>query len=66
VLRDPADEVQVVPLDAATAAFVAALQAGLALDAALACAPGLDLAGAFALLLRHGAIIGWTTGTSRP
>lgn len=58
VLRDPADEVLVIGLDAAAAAFVEALGEGAPLAEALARAPGLDLVAALALLLRHGAIVG--------
>lgn len=58
VLRDPADEVLVVGLDDAAAAFIDALIAGSPLADALARAPGLDLAAVLALLLRHGAIVG--------
>ena len=58
VLRDPADEVLVLGLDAPAAAFIDALAEGAGLGAALARAPGLDPAAALALLLRHGAITG--------
>lgn len=61
VLRDPADEVLVIGLDAAAADFLDALQHGASLAAALQCAPGLDLTGTLALLIRHGALAAWPT-----
>lgn len=60
VLRDAADEVLVIRVDPPCAAFVAALCAGATLAESLARAPGVDLVAALALLLRHGAITGWT------
>jgi hypothetical protein len=62
VLRDAADEVQVIAIDAAAAGFIAALFGGHSLGDALRGAPGVDLAATLALLLRHGAIVGWQAG----
>ena len=59
VLRDPADEVLVVPVDPPVAAFCRALLAGASFAQAVEHAPGIDLAGALAVLLRHGAIVAW-------
>lgn len=59
VLRDPADAVLVIGVDAATAAFCSALRDGASLGEALHVAPDLDLSGAFALLIRHGAVVAW-------
>lgn len=56
VLRDPDDEVLVLPVTAADAAFAQALQDGEPLGAAVAAAPGADVAGVLALLLRHRAL----------
>jgi hypothetical protein len=60
VLRDPADDVLVIGLDTGAADFIAALCDAACLADALQRAPGLDLAGTLALLLRHGAIVGWS------
>lgn len=57
VLRDPADEVLVLPLALPDAAFARALQDGRTLGAALAEAPGADLARLLALLIGHGALV---------
>ncbi|EGJ11253.1 hypothetical protein RBXJA2T_13034 [Rubrivivax benzoatilyticus JA2 = ATCC BAA-35] len=60
VLRDAGDAVLTLAVDRPTAAFCAALAAGRPLGAAAAEAgAGLDLAAALALLLRHGALVGW-------
>lgn len=72
VLRDPGDEVLVVPLPPAAAAFCAALRCGTTLAQALAetegeaGAAGFDLAGTLALLIRHGALVAWHTPTDTP
>jgi hypothetical protein len=63
VLRD-GDEVLVLPVDAAGAAFVSTLQHGLSLADAVAAAstdgPGaFDLAASLGLLIRHNAICAW-------
>lgn len=58
VLRDPADEVLVIGLDDAAAAFIGALGEAASLAEALQRAPGVDLVDALALLLRHGALVG--------
>ena len=70
VLRE-GDDVLVLPVDRATAAFVQALQSALPLAAAVEAAaiaataahasttPPFDLAGTLALLIRHGAITAW-------
>ncbi|HPO18602.1 MAG TPA: DNA-binding domain-containing protein [Rubrivivax sp.] len=59
VLRDAADEVLVVGIDAGAAGFIGALLEGRRLGDALQQAPGVDLAGTLALLLRHGAVVAW-------
>lgn len=59
VLRDPADEVLVVRLDEPSAAFIEALGAGTPFAQALSGAPGVALVATLALLLRHGAIVGF-------
>lgn len=59
VLRDPADEVLVIGLDEPAARFIDALRAGAPFAQALAAAPGVDLVATLALLLRHGAIVGF-------
>jgi hypothetical protein len=51
------DEVLVLPLAAADAALVEQLRRGTCLGQALAAAPGADLTGVIALLLRHGALV---------
>lgn len=61
VLRDPADEVLSIAIDAGAADFIEALLQGRTLADALQCALGLDLAATSSLLLRHGAIVGWRT-----
>jgi Putative DNA-binding domain len=53
------EEVLVLPVPPATAAFTAALGQGLPLGEAAALHPDLDLTQAFALLIRHGAIAAW-------
>lgn len=57
VLRDPGDDVLVIGVDAGTAEFIDALKSRAPL--AHAAAAGGDPAGAFELLIRHGAIVGW-------
>jgi len=64
VLRDPADDVQAIALETDDAAFVQALLDASTLGNALRRAPGVDLPGALALLLRHGAIVGWRNDES--
>ena len=64
VLRDPADEVWVIRLAAGAADFIAALAEGATFAEALQRAPGVDLPATLALLLRHGAIVGWSSSTS--
>ena len=59
VLRDPADEVLVIGIDDGAAGFIGALLDGRRLGDALQQAPGVDLAGTLALLLRHGAVVAW-------
>ena len=64
VLRDPAYEVWVIRLAAGAADFIAALLEGATFAEALQRAPGVDLPATLALLLRHGAIVGWSSSTS--
>lgn len=60
VLRDADDAVLTLAVDTAAAAFCAALAEGQPLGIAAARAgAGLDLAAVLALLLRHGAVVGW-------
>ncbi|BAL97145.1 MNIO family bufferin maturase [Rubrivivax gelatinosus] len=60
VLRDTADAVLTLAVDAATAVFCAALAEGRPLgQAAAEAGAGLDLVAALALLLRHAAVVGW-------
>jgi hypothetical protein len=59
VLRDPEDEVLVIGLDVPMAALIEMLHAGEPLGGALERAPDGDLAATLALLLRHGAIVGF-------
>jgi len=65
VLRDADDEVLVLPLDPASAEFVAALLADLSLAEAVSQATSTSPSGAFdpvaslAGLIRHGALVGW-------
>lgn len=66
VLRDAADEVLVIGLELPAAAFVAALLARAPLAQALQDAPGVDLPATLALLLRHGAIVDWTSDPPTP
>ena len=54
--------VLVIALEPATATFIQALIDGRTLGDALAQAGGVDLGGALALLLRHGAIVAWRSG----
>ncbi len=56
VLRD-GDDVLVLPVPAATADFVAALAGGASLGDAVDAAPGVDVATALALLIRHRAFV---------
>lgn len=61
VLRDADDAVLTLVVAPATARLCAALADGRPLAAAVdAAGPGLDLGAALALLLRHGAIVGWS------
>ncbi len=60
VLRDPTDEVLVIGVDAASAAFIEALCRGASLADGLHAAPQADLSAALALLIRHGALVAWT------
>lgn len=59
VLRDAGDDVLVIVLPEAAAAFCAALLRGETLAGAMPPDHDFDLAATLALLLRHGAIVGW-------
>lgn len=55
------DDVAVLSIPAAAAAFVRALRTGETLGDAAAVDPDLDLGAALALLIRHGAIVAWSS-----
>ncbi len=56
------DSVVVIAIDAPTARWLQAVAAGATLARAAQAAPGVDLAAAFALLLRRRALVGWSEG----
>jgi hypothetical protein len=60
VLRDAADDVLVLGLAWPDAELLEALRQGATLSEAVARAPTADFSATLALLLRHGALVGWT------